>query len=253
MNRVLLSEENQVYRVGNLVERPGRPWSASILRILRHFEACNLPVERYISADNNIQISEFAEGEMVHPGKWTDEALYNIGQLLARLHSAAREFETTDKDVWRPWYLREIGNKANYICCHGDIAPWNTITENGLVKTLVDWECAGPLDPMVEIARVCWLFVQLHDDDLAKLHNLPSAEKRAQQVRIVADGYGLEAARRKHLVSQIIEVIICETAHEAIDPGLTFDSVGSLWGFAWRTRSLYWVWRNRAVLETALL
>jgi len=94
--------------------------------------------------------------------------------------------------------------------------------------------------------------VQLHDDDLAQLHDLPSPEKRARQLRIVADGYGLEAARRRDLVNQIIEVIICETAHEAIDPGLRFDSVGNLWGFAWRTRSLYWVWRNRRVLESAL-
>jgi len=223
-----------------------------MLRLLRHFETYDLPVERYISINKNIQISEFADGEMVHPDKWTDDALFAIGKLLFRFHNVARDFVVCDEDAWKPWYLREIGDKRNPICCHGDIAPWNTITENGYPKLLVDWECAGPLDPMVELARACWLFVQLHDDDLAQMHDLPSPEKRAQQVRIVADGYGLEAARRQGLVERIIEVIICETAHEAIDPALKFDSVGNLWGFAWRTRSLYWVWRNKQVLENAL-
>ncbi|MCL2168669.1 MAG: hypothetical protein FWB74_01425 [Defluviitaleaceae bacterium] len=68
----------------------------------------------------------------------------------------------------------------------------------------------------------------------------------------MADGYGLSAKGRRSLVEQIIEVIICETAHEAIKPRLTFDSAGSLWGFAWRTRSLYFVWRNRDILDRAL-
>lgn len=247
-----MSEENQVYRAGNQVKRPTRPWSASATRLLKHFETYDLPVEHVISLDDSLQISKFVDGEMVHPHKWADAALYCVGRLLSQLHNAAKEFVMTDKDVWRPWYLREIGDKTNRICCHGDIAPWNTITENGFPKLLVDWECAGPLDPMVELARVCWLFVQLHDDDLAELYDLPSPEKRARQVCIVADGYGLEAARRKNLVNQIIEVIICETAHEAIDPGLKFDSIGNLWGFAWRTRSLYWIWRNKATLERVL-
>ena len=158
--------------------------------------------------------------------KWITEIAGRLGIQLIRFKIVLKQDETTNAP---PAFHRSL--KA-------------TFKRNG---------DAGPLDPMVELARVCWLFVQLHDDDLAELHNLPGPEKRAQQVRIVADGYGLEAARRKNLVNQIVEVIICETAHEAIDPGLNFDSVGSLWGFAWRTRSLYWVWRNRAVLEKALL
>jgi len=92
---------------------------------------------------------------------------------------------------------RKIGDNNNRIHCHGDIAPWNTITENGHPKLLVDWDCAGPLDPFVELARVCWLFVQLYDDDLGTLLNLPIPEKRAQQIRIIADGYGLTPTGRK--------------------------------------------------------
>lgn len=251
MEKIVLSAEKDVYRIGNTVKRPARPWSKSVFRLMRHFEAENLPVEHIISVDSDFEVSEYVEGERVHPYKWTDDALYTVGELVSQLHKAARIFPENKSDIWQPWYLREIGN-GDRICCHGDIAPWNMITQNGYPKVLVDWEYAGMLDPLVELARVCWLFPQLVDDDLQALYNLPSPEKRANQVRIICDGYGLEKSKREQLTEQIIEVIVCETAHEAIDPAITFEDVGCLWGFAWRTRSLYWVWRNKEILRKAL-
>ena len=94
-------------------------------------------------------------------------------------------------DIWQPWGIRELG-KDERICSHGDIAPWNMLAQNGMPHRIVDWEFAGPIDPFVELARVCWLFPQLHDDDLGKMYDLPSPEKRTQQVRLICDGYGLE-------------------------------------------------------------
>ncbi len=168
----------------------------------------------------------------------------------ARLHRGALSFHPETGQA-APWCLREIGKNPK-IWCHGDIAPWNMLTENGRPTLLVDWEFSGPLDPMVELSRICWLFCQLHDDDLMELHHLPDAAHRAKQVRMVCDGYGLCAPLRHTLLEQILETVICETAHEAIDEGLTFESRGELWGFAWRTRSLYWIWRNRSLLTEAL-
>ena len=55
-------------------------------------------------------------------------------------------------------------------------------------------------------------------------------EERAAQVRLICEGYGLEQKKRARLTEQILEVIICEAAHEAIDPGLTFEARGPLWG-----------------------
>ncbi len=248
----ILSQDKQVIRRGDKVERPARPWSSSVFRLLHHLEDAGLPVEHPISLDDRAQITAFAAGEMVHPYKWTDEALYEIGRLTARLHAAVRSFAERDGDRWQPWCLREIGRPAPRILCHGDIAPWNVITQDGQPHVLIDWEYAGPLDPLVELARICWLFPQLVDDDLQALYDLPDPSKRAAQVRLIADGYGLSRAERERLTDQILEVIVCETAHEAIDPAITFEDTGCLWGFAWRTRSLYWVWRHRALIRQAL-
>ena len=251
-NKILLGGNREVHRIGDRVRRIAKPWSKSVLRFLRHLERDGLPVEHVISVDENFEISTFVEGGMVHPNKWSDEALYEIGKLLSKLHDSARSFNLKDDDVWQDWCLRNI-SATERICCHGDIAPWNIITEKGHPKVLLDWEMAGPADPFAELARVCWLFVQLVDDDLQVMHDLPSPKKRAEQVRIIADAYGLTANMRTKLIDKIIEVIICETAlEEAVKPSITFDSIGNLWGFAWRTRSLHWIWRHQDILKNAL-
>lgn len=246
-----LSESNQVVRNQDKVYRPQQPWSQNRMDFLRHLERAGLPVEHMIGLESGQEVYAFAAGEMVHPRKWSDEALYEMGRLARALHRAGAEFVPQDPEGYKPWCLREIGN-GKRIWCHGDIAPWNMIARQGMPSCLVDWEYAGPLDPMVELARICWLFPQLVDDDLQKIYDLPSPEKRAQQVRLICEGYQLERPDREKLVEQIIEVIVCETAHEAIDVNLTFEDSGNLWGFAWRTRSLYWTWRNRKLLEEAM-
>lgn len=250
-DQAILSKEKGVVRDGCSVSRPAHQWSPNIGSFLRHLEQRKLPVEHFIGVEEGRELTAFAEGELVHPQKWSDEALYAIGELTVRLHRAGREFVPDESLGYAPWCLRELGG-GERIWCHGDIAPWNLLTQDGQPSCLVDWEFSGPLDPLTELARICWLFPQLVDDDLADLYGLPSPEKRAAQVRLICDGYGLEQGRRAALTEQMIGVVICETAHEAIDPGLRFEDQGPLWGFAWRTRSLYWIWRNRGVLENAL-
>ena len=96
----VLSAAKQVYRVGDIVERPAQPWSPTVGRFLRHLENMQLPVERIVSLDEHVERAEFFQGEMVHPKKWTDDALHEVGQLVARLHNAAKSFVQTDDDVW---------------------------------------------------------------------------------------------------------------------------------------------------------
>jgi Ser/Thr protein kinase RdoA (MazF antagonist) len=249
--RQMLSQANQVVREQDRVYRPRRIESQNRRDFLRHLESAGLPVEHLIELEPEREVYAFAPGEMIHPQKWSDEALFEVGRMTRALHGAGAAFHPEHPEQYKAWCLREIGGEKR-IWCHGDIAPWNLIVRQGMPACLVDWEYAGPLDPMVELARICWLFPQLVDDDLQKIYDLPSPEKRAAQVRLICEGYQLARADRQRLISQMIEVIICETAHEAIDVNLTFEDSGSLWGFAWRTRSLYWVWRNRALLEKAM-
>lgn len=246
-----VNEGKGVFSDGQCVVRAADGASAEIFHFLRYLASLGLPVEEPIRIRDGKEIYRFADAEMVDPGVWSDEALCAVGRLVRALHDAGRDYVPENPSAFRPWYLRELDGEHR-VWCHGDLAPWNLLTMGGMPYLLVDWEYAGPLDPMTEFARVLWLFPQLHDDDVAAMHGLPPSEKRAAQVRLMCDAYGLSAAERQGMVERIMNVIICETAHEAIDPKLTMESMGSLWGFAWRTRSLYWILRHREMLENAL-
>jgi thiamine kinase-like enzyme len=248
--RNLLSKDKKVFKENNMVKRPFEKWSNNIHSLLKHFYKNGLPVPKIIKTDNQYEYLEYINGELIHPYKWNNELLYELAILVKDLHSFAKSFENNKNMEWKQWYLREIGNPA--ICSHGDIAPWNVITKGNKITGLIDWEYAGPIDPEIELARVCWLFPQLFDDDLGKLYGLPAPKERAEQVRLITDTYGLGKEERKYFFEKIIETIICETAHEAIDEKVTFETEGKLWGMAWRNRSLYWIWRNKEILKKAL-
>lgn len=245
------NQGKQVLSDGREILRPADAASPEIFRFLQYLAGCGLPVEQPLFLDEKTEHYRFVRAEMVHPGVWRDDALFAVGALLRALHHAGRAYIPEAASRYRPWCLREIGAEER-IWCHGDVAPWNMLTADGKPYLLVDWEYAGPLDPMTELARVLWLFPQLHDDDVARMQGLPSPERRAAQLRILCEGYELGRTERAGMLDRIIEVIVCETAHEAIDSALSPQSEGNLWGFAWRTRSLYWIFRHRRLLETAL-
>jgi aminoglycoside phosphotransferase (APT) family kinase protein len=138
---------------------------------------------------------------------------------------------------------------------HCDVAPWNIVARDGLPVALIDWETAGPVDPLIELAQLAWLNAKLHDDLVAEIEQLPPAADRARQLAAIADAYGLTARQRRGLVNQIIEFAIVDTAAEADEDRVGPDTTGprgALWGLAWRARSAAWMIRNRRTLETAL-
>src|SRR5690606_26485558 len=149
-----------------------------------------------------------------------NQALIQVGQILRRLHNTTASFTPPVDAVWQPWFLRELGSGTQVIG-HGDLAPWNTLTREGMPIALIDWEFAGPLDPMMELARVCWLFPQLHDDDVAEKVGLPALETRMRQLRLLVDAYGLSKTQRQGLFGHIVEVAVCETANDAIEANVT--------------------------------
>lgn len=244
-----------VTRHGDVVFREVKPWTTSIHLLLRHLENAGFDeAPRIVGSgfdERGREALRHIEGEFVHPGPWSDEALIQVGQLLRRLHDTTASFTPPVNAIWQPWFLRELGQKTRIIG-HGDLAPWNTVTRAGSPIAFIDWEFAGPLDPLIELARVCWLFPQLHDDDVAEKVGLPPLATRVQQVRLLVDAYGLSKIQRHSLFELIVEVAVCETANEAIEANVTPKSEGVLWGLAWRARAAAWMLRHRFSIERAL-
>ncbi|MBB6099540.1 hypothetical protein HNR42_002990 [Deinobacterium chartae] len=250
-----LSPEKGVTRRGEVVSRPAAAWTPAVHRLLEHLQAQGFtaaPRVLHSPAAGEPEQLVFVHGEFVHPRPWSDAGLTAMGALLRQLHEAAIAFEPPSGAVWQPWFLRELGG-PNRIISHGDIAPWNVVTRAGLPVALIDWEFAGPIDPLTELARVCWLFAQLHGPDVTALHGLPPAEVRAAQVRRIAEAYGASPEQRHALVERMIEVAVYETAFEADERQVGPDSAGPQWGFAWRARAAAWMLGHRDLLQRALL
>ena len=240
------------------------------MRLLRHLEVQGYKeaprvVGGGISTDGR-ETLRFIEGQP-HSGSWSDDGVYALGELLRKLHDATATFKEPDA-TWMPWWGRDLPGKLPIIG-HCDVAPWNVITRSGLPVALIDWDCAGPVDLRWELAQAVWLNAQLFDDDVAERAGLPDASARCRHVRLLCDGYGADRNLRDGLVQAMIEFAVRSATQEAIDAGITPESLepqqlsrlgggppftghNLLWALTWRIRSANWMLRHRQVLEGTL-
>jgi len=246
-----------VYRRGQIVVRETGPWSATVHTLLRHLEEVGFAGSpRVVGSGFDEGAREtltYIEGESGHLGPWTLDGVSAVGHLLRDLHTATASYRPPSDAIWRPWFGRVLGAPP-HIIGHCDVAPWNIVERAGIPIALIDWEVAGPVDPLVELAQACWLNAKLHSDDVAELERLPPLADRARQLRAMVDAYGLTAAQRHGFVERIIEFVVYDTAEQADEAGVTRDTTDptALWGLTWRSRIAAWLLRHRRVLENAL-
>jgi hypothetical protein len=251
----------EVTRRGSVVFRASGPWSATVLHLLRHLESVDFRGAPRVVGTGFDRLGRetvsFVEGWTAHPAAWPAERLPQIGVLLRQLHDATRGYVPPSGATWRAWFGRRLGD-APTVVGHCDVAPWILLArgdagdEAGMA--LIDWENAGPVDPLVELAQTCWLNAQLHDDDVAALSDLASPEDRARHLRLIADGYRLPVKRRARLVELMIELAVQDAAQQARDASVTPTSTDPepLWAVTWRVRSAAWMLPHRRTLERAL-
>ncbi|HXT93441.1 MAG TPA: phosphotransferase [Trebonia sp.] len=247
-----------VHRRGNTVVRDSGPWTPAVHALLRHLEEVGfLAAPRVVGSGldpDGREVLTFIEGEFTQPGPWSLDGAAALGGLLRSLHEATRSFRPPPDAVWFAWHGRDLGGPDRVIG-HCDVAPWNIVARDGLPVAFIDWETAGPVDPLVELAQLAWLNAKLYDDIVAQVERLPPLAERATQLGAIADSYGLTARQRAGLMDQLIEFAIVDTAWEADDAKIAPDTTShpiALWAMAWRARSAAWMIRNRRPLEAAL-
>lgn len=230
--------------------------------LLRHLEQVGFPASpRPIHdgfAPDGREALAFVAGASPQPLAWSDDAAAAIGRLLRDLHEATRSFSPPDDPRWKPWFGRALPGDLPVIG-HGDLGPWNILAIDRRPVAFIDWDNAGPVDAVWELAQVAWLNAQLHDDDVAESNGLPDAYARARQVGLIVDGYRLAAEHRVGFVDKMAEVAIRSAREEAIgyevtpqSPAVAADGFPVLWSITWRTRSAAWMLDHRPLLEDAL-
>jgi hypothetical protein len=248
-----------VYRRGDVVVKETGPWASAVFSLLRHLADVGFawapplvglgtgpsggPAIRY----------RYVEGEFTQPGPWSLDGAAAIGRMLRDLHDATATYRPPPDAQWKPWFGRALGGPDRLVG-HCDLAPWNIVARDGLPVALIDWEVAGPVDRLTELAQACWLNAKLHDDLVAEREGLPPLAERARLLRAIVDGYGLPARRRRGFVDRIVEFVVHDAAAEADDLGVTPESADPryAWALAWPIRGAAWMLRNRAVLQNAL-
>jgi Ser/Thr protein kinase RdoA (MazF antagonist) len=120
-------------------------------------------------------------------------------KLIRKLHSAAAGFApaiTSYRFDPRPPQPGEI-------ISHGDLGPWNTVYRAGIPVAFIDWDSAGPVGSLADLAAAAWTFVplappgQLSEAGFDPLADLPA------RLRAFVDAYGL--ADRKAILPELLQ------------------------------------------------
>jgi len=250
-----------VYRRGDVVIKDAGPWTPTVHALLRHLERVGFKGAPSLVGsgydDEGRETLTYIEGSFTQPGPWSREGAAAVGRVVRDLHEATASFESPADAVWFPWFGRPLGSEKKVIG-HCDTSPWNIVVRDGMPVALIDWERAGPVDPLVELAECCWLNAKLHDDGVAEYEGLPPFEERARHARAIIDAYGLPRDGREAFVDLMVQFAIHDTAAQADEHNVTKDIATAeadpnlLWGLAWRARSAAWLTRHRDALVEAL-
>lgn len=252
-----LAKESRTYLVDGIVYRPQAPWTATVHALLRHLESVGYRgsprlVGTGVDGAGRQQI-RYIDGELVHPYAWSERGIIEVAQLLRELHDATASFVPPQDAVWMPWYTHRP--KADPVFGHGDVGPWNIVARDGVPIALIDWEFAGPVERLDEVAEAARLNCQLHGEDVAALRHLPDTAVRAQQLALFADSYGLETEQREQLLPRMVECAVRGCANDCDEAVITPDFRGPhpmVWGMAWQIRGARWILEHRALLADAL-
>lgn len=251
-----------VTRVGDTVFRSPKPQSRTVVSFLSFlncvgFTAAPKPIGTGFAADGR-EMLEFIEGTSPQPLAWSDEAAFEIGALLRQLHTLSAQWQSPPDAQWQTSFLRELPGRTSVIG-HGDLGPWNILASDGRPVAFIDWDSAGPLEPLWELAHVTWQNAQLYDDDVSNVNHLPDLEGRSRQSKLILDGYGLGHDDRHDFVDRMIQLAIWSAREEAIEhqvhadtPSPSPDGYPILWAVTWRSRSAAWMLDHREILQKSI-
>jgi len=190
-----------IVRRGDRLLRPMGPWSPAVHEYLRHLQAAGYEGSpRILGIEGDREVLTFIEGDVATDPHWqpghghrlppyarTELSLRGAAELIRKLHRAAAGFQpaiTSYRFDPRP-------PRPGEIVSHGDLGPWNTVYRDGIPVAFIDWDSAGPIDPLADLAAAAWTFVplarssQLSEAGFDPLPDLPA------RLRTFVDAYGL--------------------------------------------------------------
>ncbi|MFG1609675.1 phosphotransferase [Actinoplanes sp. NPDC049265] len=190
-----------ITRRGGQLLRPMGTWSGAVHEFLRHLEAAGFSgAPTFLATEGEREVLTYVEGDVPADPRWrpgrghrlpayarSEAALVAAAELIGRLHGAARGFRPADTRFrFDPRVPR-----AGEIISHGDLGPWNTVYRDGVPVAFIDWDAAGPVSPLVELAAAAWEFVPLGPPEQLRQAGFDPLPDIVERLRIFAGAYGL--------------------------------------------------------------
>jgi Phosphotransferase enzyme family len=189
-----------VVRRGERVLRPMGPWSEAVHEYLRHLEGAGFAgAPRLLGTEGDREVVTYLDGEVAADPAWQpgrgsrlpayargDEALAEAGRLVRGLHEASRGFRPR-RTAYR---FHPCPPRPGQIVSHGDLGPWNTVYRDGLPVAFIDFDAAGPVDPVDELAAAAWAFVPLAPGRRLREAGFDPVPDLPRRLRVFVDAYG---------------------------------------------------------------
>lgn len=206
-----------VVRVGDTVRRTAGYWTPSVHHFLRYLRSRRfLGVPKPMGFDEHgREVLGYVEGEVGHyplaDYMWSAPTLARVGQVLRRIHDLSAEYAPPADARWQFEY-RDAGRHE--VIGHNDFAPYNMVFNNGKPKAIIDWDMAGPVPRIWDVAYAAYRFVPLSwEPDIAQDRPfLADPQVQGMRLRHLCDAYGLKdrselpemvRARLEHLCSHM--------------------------------------------------
>lgn len=171
-------------RIGRTVRRPTGPWTPAVhelLGFLRDNGLRGIPEIRGVDDDGR-EVLEYVEGRGVPVDKEVvlDNVLQEAVTWLRDFHDLVEGFRPVGPRHWRSGGDVELGDDE--IICHHDPGAYNWIIQSGHFVAMVDWDMAGPGEPLDDLAFLAWTAIPLYRE-------IP-VDDVARRIDVLVDAYG---------------------------------------------------------------
>ena len=189
--------------VAGTVQRAAGPWTPSVHALLLHLQGAGFegaPHSLGIDEEGH-EVVTYIEGEAAYaPVPSDDETLVALAQLMHRYHDAVATFVPSPNAVW------QIPG-AGPIVCHNDLYGGNVILRCGRPVGFIDWEMAGPGEPLTDVVSAACFWVPVASDERTAQLGLATS-RRGDRLRLLCDAYGLEASVRARVVDAVCAYLL---------------------------------------------
>lgn len=180
--RLLGGNVGGAVRIGATVRRPTGPWSPAVHDLLAFLAGSGLDgVPRLLGFDSrDREVLTYLPGRAldVDTEIASDEMLVEAVRWLRRYH----EVVSTYRPVGARWRTTSAELTPGQSICHNDVGAYNWVVEGDRFIGMIDWDMAGPGDPLDDLAFMAWSSLPL-----VRSHPLADVVRR---LRLMATSYG---------------------------------------------------------------